>query len=121
MKCSICQTENPERAKFCIGCGAKLEYYCPNCGAVTPATGRFCMECGQSLGKPDTSTPVNYDQPRSYTPKHLADKILTHRGAIEGERKLVTVLFADVANFTAMSENWTPRKSTRSWTSASRS
>ena len=110
MKCSICQTENPEQAKFCIECGAKLEYYCPNCGAVTPATGRFCMECGQSLGKPDTPTPVDYDQPRSYTPKHLADKILTHRGAIEGERKLVTVLFADVANFTAMSEKLDPEE-----------
>jgi hypothetical protein len=88
MKCSICQTENPEQAKFCIECGAKMEYYCPNCGAVTPATGKFCMECGHNLKVTDPPTPVNYDRPQSYTPKHLADKILTHRSAIEGERKL---------------------------------
>jgi class 3 adenylate cyclase/tetratricopeptide (TPR) repeat protein len=110
MKCSGCETENPEQAKFCIECGAKLEFHCPSCGAVTPATGKFCMECGHSLKKEEPSKPVNYDQPHSYTPKHLADKILTHRSAIEGERKLVTVLFADVANFTAMSEKLDPEE-----------
>ncbi len=110
MKCSKCQNENPEKAKFCIKCGAPLEFHCPNCNAVTPPTGKFCMECGHNLKKTEAPTLLDYEQPNSYTPKHLADKILTNRSAIEGERKLVTVLFADVANFTAMSEKLDPEE-----------
>ena len=64
----------------------------------------FCGECGQDLRTPKKPTPIDYGQPQSYTPKHLAAKILTTRSAIEGERKLVTVMFADVAGFTALSE-----------------
>ena len=99
MECAKCRTENPEQAKFCIDCGSKIEFHCPGCGAVTPATGKFCMECGNNLKEAEPQSPVNYRQPQSYTPKHLADKILSHRSAIEGERKLVTVLFADVAGW----------------------
>jgi class 3 adenylate cyclase len=53
---------------------------------------------------------INFDQPQSYTPKHLADRILTARKAKEGEGKLVTVLFADVAGFTATSEKLEPEE-----------
>ncbi len=59
---------------------------------------------------PQTSVPVDYEQPHSYTPKHLADKILTSRSSLEGERKLVTVLFADVADYTVMSEKLDPEE-----------
>ena len=110
MKCSKCLHENPDGAKFCIECGAPLEFHCPNCGAVTPATGKFCMECAHSLKQPQASPPIDFTEPHSYTPKHLADKILTNRSAIEGERKLVSVLFADVAGFTAMSEELEPEE-----------
>jgi class 3 adenylate cyclase/tetratricopeptide (TPR) repeat protein len=55
-------------------------------------------------------TPIDYDHPQSYTPKFLADKILNTRSAIEGERKLVTVLFADVANYTSISEKLDPEE-----------
>jgi class 3 adenylate cyclase/tetratricopeptide (TPR) repeat protein len=65
------------------------------------------MECGQQLGEPAA---LDYDQPRSYTPKFLADKILNSRSSVEGERKLVTVLFADVANYTSMSEKLDPEE-----------
>ena len=54
--------------------------------------------------------PVDYSRPRSYTPGHLARKILTTRSSIEGERKLVTVFFADVANFTSISEELDPEE-----------
>ena len=54
--------------------------------------------------------PPDYSKPHSYTPKFLADKILTSRSSIEGERKLVTVLFADVANFTSISEKLDPEE-----------
>ncbi len=110
MKCPKCQTENPEEAKFCIGCATMMEFHCPNCGAVTPATGKFCMECAHELTPSEKAPPVDYNQPQSYTPKFLADKILTTRSSIEGERKLVTVLFADVANYTAISEKLDPEE-----------
>ena len=61
---------------------------------------KFCDECGQSIQTAPEATPVDYEQPKSYTPKFLAEKILTTRSSIEGERKLVTVFFADVANYT---------------------
>jgi class 3 adenylate cyclase len=62
------------------------------------------------LAVEDHTTPPDYSKPHSYTPKFLADKILTTRSAIEGERKLVTVLFADVANFTSLSEKLDPEE-----------
>ena len=98
MKCPKCQFENREGAKFCKECGKKLELTCIQCGnAYTPGT-KFCDECGQSLTEVKETRPLDLSKPRSYTPKYLADKILTTRSAIEGERKLVTVLFADVAH-----------------------
>src|SRR5271157_5806666 len=62
----------------------------------------------RDLGGPGETKPLDYDQPRSYTPKYLADKILTTRSSIEGENKIVTVMFADVANSTAMFEKLDP-------------
>jgi class 3 adenylate cyclase len=60
--------------------------------------------------KPKESKPIDFNQPQSYTPKFLADKILTTRSSIEGERKLVTVLFADVANYTSIAEKLDPEE-----------
>ena len=108
MRCPKCLFENPEEAKFCIECAAPMEFHCPNCGAITPATGKFCMDCAHELKASVAASPVDYAKPQSYTPKFLADKILTIRSSIEGERKLVTVLFADVANYTAMAEKLDP-------------
>jgi len=87
-----------------------MEFHCPNCGAITPGTGKFCQECAYDLSKPKEALPIDYSEPQSYTPKFLADKILTNRSAIEGERKLVTVLFADVANYTSMAEKLDPEE-----------
>jgi class 3 adenylate cyclase/tetratricopeptide (TPR) repeat protein len=105
MKCPKCQANNPDDAKFCIECGGAMEFHCPKCGSPTPARGRFCKECGCTLDEAKASTPsVDYSKPQSYTPKFLADKILSTGKSLEGERKLVTVLFADVAGYTSMSE-----------------
>jgi len=104
MKCLRCHADNREGIKFCEECGASLELICPGCGAAIPAGKKFCGECGSSLGEARAEPPIDYEQPHSYTPQFLADKILTGRQSIEGERKLVTVLFADVAGYTAMSE-----------------
>jgi hypothetical protein len=121
LKCSKCQAENREGVKSCEECGAKMELVCHGCGARIPTGKKFCGERGQSLDAPKEVAKIDYSVPQSYTPKHLADKILTTRTSIEGERKLVTVLFADVANFTSLSSKLTPKKSTRSWRTASRS
>jgi len=110
MKCPKCQSENPVEANFCIECGAPLESCCPKCGAITPAAGKFCKKCGADLRESKLYPPIDYSQPLSYTPKHLADKILAFRPSIEGERKQVTVLFADVKGFTSISAKLDPEE-----------
>ena len=110
MKCPKCQFDNREDAKFCKECGSKLELTCPGCGnAYTPGT-KFCDECGQSLVEVKETLTIDFTEPQSYTPKFLADKILTTRSSIEGERKVVTVLFADVASYTSMAEKLDPEE-----------
>jgi class 3 adenylate cyclase/tetratricopeptide (TPR) repeat protein len=110
MKCRKCSSDNREAVKFCEECGAKLELECPACKAIIPFGKKFCGECGHTLKEPTETPAIDYSKPQSYTPKFLADKILTNRSALEGERKLVTVLFADVANYTAMAEKLDPEE-----------
>src|SRR5262252_943629 len=78
MRCPACEHENPDRAKFCNECGARM------------------------VGPADRALP------RSYTPRHLIDRILASKGALEGERKPVTVLFADVARSMELAERVDP-------------
>jgi Double zinc ribbon len=92
MHCPRCQHENPPPAKFCLECGSRLAPTCAQCGTALPAGAKFCLECGQPVG----ASPGRSLSPQAYTPKHLAEKILTSKGALEGERKQVTVLFADL-------------------------
>ena len=73
---------------------ARLETACAACGGVNPPGNKFCGQCGASLVKRCAST--KFASPETYTPKHLAEKILTSKSALEGERKQVTVLFADM-------------------------
>jgi class 3 adenylate cyclase/tetratricopeptide (TPR) repeat protein len=110
MKCSNCQTKNREGVKFCEECGAKLDLECPHCNATIPPGRKFCGECGYKLTETSEGPIVDFSEPQSYTPKFLADKILTSRSSIEGERKFVTVLFADLANYTAISEKLDPEE-----------
>ena len=110
MKCPKCRFENRGDAKFCSECGHKFELVCPDCGRTNRPEAKFCDECGSELVKPGETVRVDYSEPQSYTPKFLADKILTTRSTLEGERKLVTVLFADVANYTSMAEKLDPEE-----------
>jgi len=107
MICPSCRHENTPAARFCVECGQKLAPGCPQCGAEVPATAKFCAQCGTALA-PAAPPEKNFASPRAYTPAHLAEKILKARGALQGERKQVTVLFADVSGFTAISENLDP-------------
>jgi class 3 adenylate cyclase/tetratricopeptide (TPR) repeat protein len=94
MQCPRCQRENPVSAEFCGECGARLEMVCAACGAGNPHANKFCHSCGGSL----TRGPVapKSVSPETYTPRHLAERILTSREALAGERKQITVLFADI-------------------------
>ena len=119
--CPACRFENPAGAKFCGSCGASLTSGCSRCGTLNPPTFKFCSQCGAALGTgaaPDAPSPVSTASAapkdevfraqdakvRAYTPPHLAQKILTSAPALEGERKAVSVLFADVAGFTRLAD-----------------
>ena len=101
MRCPRCGHENREEVKFCGECGTRLERLCPSCGTANPPTNNFCDQCGQSLALSATAE-SRFATPQSYTPRHLAEKILASKTALEGERKQVTVLFADVSGFTSI-------------------
>src|SRR3989475_17626 len=113
MSCPRCGTENPPGAKFCRGCGVRLDAMCPACKHSNLPGSRFCNECGHQLvsDSPAPSGANASDRARvEYTPKHLADKILKARSALEGERRQVTVLFADLAGFSALAEARDPEE-----------
>jgi len=89
MRCPKCQHDNAPSARFCMDCGASMTLRCAACGNELPAGARFCPQCGHpaaSNGEPAVAA----------VPRHLAERILESRAAIEGERKQVTVLFADM-------------------------
>jgi class 3 adenylate cyclase/ribosomal protein L40E len=99
MKCAKCGHDNSAGARFCEECGAQLGLVCANCGAQLSPTAKFCSECGNPAGQAAPSTSVSsprFGAPEVYTPRHLAEKILTSKAALEGERKQVTALFADL-------------------------
>jgi class 3 adenylate cyclase/tetratricopeptide (TPR) repeat protein len=104
-RCPSCGTENPPQAKFCAQCATSLaeltERKKPK--GKRPKAKRAS---GASERRPWTVDP----RPVSYTPKHLADKILTTRSALEGERRQVTVLFADTVGFTTLAEKLDPEE-----------
>jgi len=89
MRCPRCRHDNPPQAKFCLECGAVLASRCAGCGAELATAVKFCGQCGKPAAAAG-ETPA----PRTYTPRHLADRILA--AGVEGERKQVTVLFADL-------------------------
>ncbi len=143
MRCPQCQHQNGETAKFCEECGAKLISACPQCGQQLNPTAKFCPECGTALtgksrakrrnGKTakrkttSDSGPRTSDarrqtldpRPVSYTPRHLAERILAEReamearGAPDGERKTITALFADLKGSTALIEDLDPEEARR--------
>jgi class 3 adenylate cyclase/tetratricopeptide (TPR) repeat protein len=110
MQCPKCQFDNPEDSNFCLECGQKLEQICPQCEKTLPVAAKFCNGCGQKLTAQSTSPQkeISFDEKldkiQRYLPKGLTEKILAQRDRIEGERKQVTVMFCDMAGFTALSE-----------------
>ena len=95
MTCPQCKAESPTGARFCIGCGAGLATRaCPSCASSLPVGARFCSDCGRAVTA--SVAPALLGPPATYTPRRLADRILNDRRVLEGQRKTVTVLFADL-------------------------
>ena len=87
MQCPSCQTVNREGRRFCSKCGAPLAFVCASCGFTNDPEDEFCGGCGATLGSSRATPQSKFISPQSYTPKHLAEKILTSKAALEGERK----------------------------------
>ncbi len=113
MHCPRCELENRDDARFCRGCGIALPLRCPRCAAPIEPDSRFCDRCGAPLtagGAADPEPDARAREPVSYTPKHLAERILRTRAALEGERKHVSVLFADLVDSTTIAGRLGPEE-----------
>src|SRR5262245_31449114 len=113
MICTECQAENSFDAIFCDHCGARLETACPECGEPNRGGATFCKKCGQRLDRVG-AVALKTEQKSAASdvriPEHLAEKILASRSALEGERKQVTVLFADIRDSMKLIENRDPEE-----------
>jgi class 3 adenylate cyclase len=105
MHCSNCKTENPTGKKFCGDCGAALANLCPKCGTDNPAGKRFCGECGTALRAPAAvpSAKKSNDSPIRVTGTPAPENL-------EGERKTVTALFADIKGSTELEQDLDPEE-----------
>jgi class 3 adenylate cyclase len=132
MQCPNCQAINPDEAKFCENCGTALELACPNCGKPVPAAAKFCRNCGYRMAPVDPANPVASASSTSAAPPAAASpaprtsvpsaaaaqsmpdayrvRLETARAerTMQGERRIVTVLFCDVKGSTAMAEQLDP-------------
>ncbi len=106
MKCNNCGSENPKDDAFCGNCGIRLWNTCPECGGHSPAQSNFCGSCGTRLLLPQTGNYFAVVQ--KYIPAYLVEKIRESTGKIEGERKEITIVFADISGFTAIAETRDP-------------
>jgi len=110
MDCPSCGHLNREGARFCAECATALieAVTCPSCGTINPPATKYCDGCGQALA--DAAAPIAATDPRTHPPEHLAEKIRAGRAALEGERKQVTVLFADVMGSMELAEQSDPEE-----------
>ncbi len=95
MKCPRCQHETRLGRRFCAECGGPLALTCSACGSQNEPDEKFCGDCGAALMQAKVEDIAPERAPRAYTPKHLTDKILQSKPALEGERKQVTAMGAN--------------------------
>lgn len=106
MQCPACNHDNHTDARFCSQCGVRLAAVCPQCSHANAPEARFCNQCGTDLRLDGAAGAKPPRLPAGgYTPRHLAEQVLTSRSALEGERKRVTVLFADLRGSTEAAES----------------
>ena len=108
MNCPSCQAAAPADAKFCMSCGASLAVSCPECGTELPLEAQFCLQCGHQLAAQEPE-PAKA-RPQQYMPQDLLAKLQAARtsGGMQGERRVVTMLFCDVKGSTAAAEKLDP-------------
>ncbi len=106
MRCPSCSHDNRAERRFCAECGAPLAARCASCGETNQPGEKFCGGCGAALTADTPPAPTR--PPATATPTHLAEKILRSKSTLEGERKQVTVLFADVKGSMEMAERMDP-------------
>jgi class 3 adenylate cyclase len=102
MQCPRCQARNREGRRFCAECGAPLALPCTSCGFSNEPAEKYCGGCGQLLTPAGQTPEPSSLSAHTYTPSYLAEKILTSKSVLEGERKQVTVLFADLKDSTEL-------------------
>jgi len=108
MRCSKCGAENRQRRKFCAQCAAPLVVDCPRCGASNEPGEKFCGDCGAPLAASAFPGPANKGgEPQIRTAEASAPEHL------DGERKTVTALFADIKGSTALEEALDPEEARR--------
>src|SRR5215831_13500978 len=113
MLCPRCQFDNSTDSAFCDECGMRLEMACPNCGEPNRWSAKFCRNCGQAISQTASTAPSpvpGMPSPDTCVPRHLAEKILASRHNLEGERKQVTALFADIRGSTQLIEGRDPEE-----------
>lgn len=112
MRCVQCQAESPADAKFCMQCGGQLGSRCPGCGAELPTEARFCPGCGHQLSEPEPEPMAAEGRLHQYIPEELLAKLESARaaGGMQGERRIVTMLFCDVQGSTAAAEKLDPEE-----------
>src|SRR5436309_13151231 len=113
MNCASCGHDNPDSARFCLECGTPFAWRCAGCGAELPGGAKFCLECGAAVvtaASERAAVAPTRHSPRAPTSRHLADKIRQSKSALEGERKQVTVLFADVKGSMELAEQLDPEE-----------
>jgi len=111
MICPHCQRENPTAARFCMNCGAELILYCDSCKTELPHGARFCMHCGQPVIMSTLTDATRLNRLAATTPSPLVKKVRA-ASHLQGERRVVTILFVDVVGSTQLSqhvdiETWT--------------
>src|SRR5271167_1914627 len=107
MLCANCNKDNPADASFCEGCGAKLELICAACKASLSTGARFCKKCGTAIGPTKATASTTVSSPKSQIIV-AADGAASE--ALEGERKTVTALFADIKGSTELMEDLDPEE-----------
>ena len=111
MNCPSCQTANPEGARFCMSCGSPLASpVCPECRTELPSGAKFCPSCGHQVAVAETPTAPSRLQ--QYIPKELLAKLddAKSAGGMQGERRVVTMLFCDVQGSTAAAQRLDPEE-----------
>jgi len=103
MRCSKCGFENPDGAKFCIECASPFARRCSSCSKENPPRAKFCLECSKPIDPPPADT-------REPSKSSVRVSTVADGAQLEGERKTVTALFADIKGSTELEQDLDPEE-----------